>query len=149
MQHNSRILVAALAAVMFTLPAFAGGFWITLGNPEASSEARAMNAVLTLMPTGCGNPAEAKLTATAEGMVNGKRTSVPLSVKALSKPGLHAISKHWPAEGKWVIRVVASYEGSQTSVIVPFDGNAAVRKSAKFSQGAATSQDAATLLASN
>jgi hypothetical protein len=101
------------------------------------------------MPTGCGNPAEAKLSAVAEGIVNGKRASIPLKVKALTSPGLHAISKQWPAEGKWVIRVVASYEGSQTSVIVPFEGNVAVRKSAKFSQGAATSQDAATLLASN
>jgi len=63
MQHNSRFLSAALAAVMFTIPALAGGFWITLGNPEASSEAKAMNAVLTLMFTGCGNPAAAKVTA--------------------------------------------------------------------------------------
>ena len=149
MQHNSRILVAALAAVMLTIPVFAGGFWITLGNPEASSEARAMNAVVTLMPTGCGNPAAAKVTATAEGMVNGKRTSVPLSVKALSKPGLHAIAKQWPAEGKWVLRVVAHYEGSQTSAIIPVKGNEAFRQSAKFLPGAAGDQDVAIMLASN
>jgi len=149
MQHNSRFLSAALAAVMFTIPALAGGFWITLGNPEASSEAKAMNAVLTVMPTGCGNPASANVTATAEGIVDGKRLTVPLKVKALASPGLHGIAKQWPAQGKWVLRVVASYEGSQTSVIVPFEGDTALRKSAKFSQGAATSQAAATLLASN
>lgn len=149
MQLNSQLLSAALAAVMFTIPALAGGFWITLGNPEASSEAKAMNAVLTLMPTGCGNPAAAKVTATAEGYINGKRASVPVTVKALSKPGLHAIARQWPAEGKWVLRVVATYEGAQTSAIIPIRGNEAVRQMAKYTPGAAGDKDVAALLASN
>lgn len=149
MQQKSQILPAAIAAIMLAIPAFAGGFWITLGNPEASSEAKAMNAVLTLMPTGCGNPAEAKVTATAEGYINGKRATVPVTVKALSKPGLHAITRQWPAEGKWVLRVVAAYEGAQTSAIIPLRGNEALRQMAKYTAGAAGDKDVAALLASN
>jgi hypothetical protein len=139
----------AALAVAVCVPMLAGGFWITLGNPEASAEARAMNAVVTLMPTGCGNPSAAKVTATAEGNIGGKRTSVPLVVKALSKPGLFAITRQWPAEGKWVLRVVASYEGSQTSALIPVKNSEPARQLAKFVSGAAGDRDVADLLASN
>ena len=51
----------------------AGGFWLQLGNPEASAEARKARAVVTIKAVGCHDPATAKVTATAIGMVNGER----------------------------------------------------------------------------
>ena len=149
MRKTTMACRAALAVAAICVPMLAGGFWITLGNPEASAEARAMNAVVTLMPTGCGNPSAAKVTATAEGYVGGKRTSLPLVVKAVSKPGLFAITRQWPAEGKGVVRVVASYEGSQTSALIPVKNNEPARQLAKFISGAAGDRDVAALLASN
>src|SRR5579872_3318608 len=83
---------------------FAGGFFLQLGNPEASPEALKAGAVLTVKATGCHNPATAKLTATAVGVVNGERREIPLKVTQLSEPGAFAISQQWPSEGKWVIR---------------------------------------------
>ena len=50
-----------------------GGFWLVLGNPEASAEARKVNAVVTIKATGCHDPAMARVTATAIGMVDGQR----------------------------------------------------------------------------
>jgi hypothetical protein len=97
--------VAALLALAGQL--FAGGFFLQLGNPEASAEARKNNAVVTIKATGCHDPATAQLTATALGMVNGHRQSIPLTITKLSEVGMFAIAQQWPREGKWVIELVA------------------------------------------
>ncbi len=83
----------------------AGGFYLQVGNPEASSEAVKANAVLTIKATGCHQPETAQITATAIGVVNGKRQEIPLKVTALSEPGMFALTQQWPVEGKWVIDV--------------------------------------------
>ena len=74
--------VAAVLALAGQL--FAGGFWLQLGNPEASAEARKVNAVVTIKATGCHDPALAKVTATAIGMVDGQRRSIPLHARRVS-----------------------------------------------------------------
>ena len=53
MQTKTRFILAALAATVLAANALAGGFWLTIGNPEANSEAKAMNAAVTVMPSGC------------------------------------------------------------------------------------------------
>ena len=143
MQQITRI---AAAAAVFSLSAFAGGFWLTLGNPDASPEAKALNAVVTVLPTGCHTPADARLTATAEGIVNGRRTTLPLKLAALPKPGFYAVTRQWPAEGKWVIRIVADYNGAITSALIPVSAAGADRRAAKYQQGSPAEQDIASLL---
>ena len=61
----------AMPAVVLAGQLLAGGFYLQLGNPDASEEARKANAVLTVKATGCHDPATATLTATAVGTVNG------------------------------------------------------------------------------
>lgn len=68
--------------------------------------------VLTIQATGCHDPALAKLTATAIGVVNGERREIPLKLEPLATPGLFALSRQWPGEGRWVIRVEA-HNGEQ------------------------------------
>src|SRR5690242_12753762 len=94
------LVLAGLAGQLF-----AGGFYLTLGNPEASSEARKAGAVLTIKASGCGEPAKAQLTATAIGVVNGKRQEIPVKVMPLSEPGMFALTQQWPKDGRWVIQV--------------------------------------------
>lgn len=99
---------------------FAGGFFLTLGNPSASPQARQLNAVLTVKATGCHDPATAKLTATAIGTVDGQRREIPLHVDKLDAPGTFAVSRQWPDEGKWVIRLEARNDSGQfTNSLVP------------------------------
>ena len=100
MRNTLFIATFALAGQLF-----AGGFYLTLGNPEASTEARKANAVLTIKASGCGEPAKAQITATAIGVVNGKRQEIPLKVTPLSEPGMWALTQQWPKEGRWVIEV--------------------------------------------
>ena len=84
---------------------FAGGFYLQLGNPEANPEARKANAVLTIKATGCGEPAKAQITASAIGVIHGKRQEMPLTLTPLSEPGTYALAQQWPKEGRWVIEV--------------------------------------------
>jgi len=111
--RKTLVVSLALAAQVF-----AGGFYLQLGNPEASAEARTLGAVLTVKATGCHNPASAKLTATAIGEVNGQRRAVPLEVKNLSEPGMFALVGSWPKEGKWAIELSATNGEQFTNTLV-------------------------------
>ena len=113
-----RITLTMLAPMVLAAPLFAGGFYLQLGNPEASQEALKAGAVLTVKATGCHDPATAKLTATAIGMVNGERREIPLKVIPLSEVGMFAVSQQWPREGKWVIELVARNGEQFTNTLV-------------------------------
>jgi hypothetical protein len=99
--------VAAAAALALAGQVLAGGFYLSLGNPDASPEARKLNAVLTIKATGCHDPGTAKLSAVAIGIVNGQRREIPLKVQPLSSPGMFALAQQWPKEGRWVIKLAA------------------------------------------
>lgn len=123
-----------LLAVAVNLAA-GGGFYLQLGNPAASEEATALQAALTAQATGCGNPAAAELTATAIGIVDGRRQSVPLRVIGMKKAGMFAIIGGWPEQGRWAIQLVAREGGKVTSAIVPIEGKEVRRTRARFFQG--------------
>ena len=110
--------ITMMGMLVLASQVWAGGFYLQLGNPEASAEARKMNAVLTVKAAGCHDPATAKLTATAIGVVNGQRREIPLKVDALSEPGFFALTRQWPSEGKWVIRLVAKNAEQFTNTLI-------------------------------
>ena len=121
------VILAALAA-----QAFAGGFYLQLGNPEASNEARKLGAVVTVKATGCHDPAAAKVTAAAIGVVNGQRRSVPLEVKSLSEAGMFAVVGQVPKEGKWVVQLNAINGEMFTNVLAPVGQDGIDRIHAKY-----------------
>lgn len=114
------IVIATPVAAMLALAGqlFAGGFWLQLGNPEASAEARKVNAVVTIKAVGCHDPAAAKVTATAIGMVDGQRRSIDLKLDKLSEPGTYALSQQWPKDGKWVIELVGRNDQQFTNTLL-------------------------------
>ena len=97
---------------------FAGGFWLQVGNPEANPAASKMGAVITIKAVGCHDPTAAKVTATAVGVVNGERRTIPLELKPLGEPGAYALSQQWPKEGKWVIQLVGRNDEQFTNTLV-------------------------------
>ena len=107
-----------LAPVALAIPLFAGGFFLQIGNPEASPEARKAGAFVTVKAWGCHHPATATVTATAIGVVNGQRREIPLQVTRLSGAGMFAITQQWPKEGKWVIRLVGHNGEQFTNTLV-------------------------------
>lgn len=113
MKKTIATLMLACAGQMF-----AGGFWLQLGNPEANPVANKMGAVVTIKAVGCHDPAVAKVTATAVGVVNGERRSIPLELKPLGEPGSYALSQQWPKEGKWVIQLVGRNDEQFTNTLL-------------------------------
>jgi hypothetical protein len=149
MQKSNPFPAAACAAALLALPALAGGFYLTLGNPEASPEAQAMKAVVTVLPTGCHNPEKAKISATAIGMVDGQRRSMAVELKPLPRPGFYAITRQWPSDGKWLLQVVAVDEDRVTSVLIPVSAAGADRRNARYIPRAPQEGELSAALAAN
>lgn len=136
----------ALLALPLAAQLFAGGFWIELGNPTASSEAMRNHAVLVARVSGCHEPAKAIVTATAEGIVNGERKTVQLKPILMSATATYSIQKEWPSEGRWAVKVVAQREGLTTSFIVRMDQDKFDRSTVKYMQGVPTAEQVAAVI---
>jgi hypothetical protein len=126
-----KTMFAAMAALAGQL--FAGGFYLTLGNPEANSEAKKANAVLVVRADGCHEPEKATVTATAIGTVDGRRQTIPLQLTKLSAPGTYALAQQWPKQGKWVIELKGEDVGRTTYTLVAAGPNGVDRLHAKQS----------------
>ena len=125
---------------------FAGGFWLQLGNPEASQTAAKMGAVVTIKAVGCHDPGAAKVTATAVGVVNGERRTIPLELKPLGEPGAYALSQQWPKEGKWVIQLVGRNDEQFTNTLISAGPGGIDRLHAKADMKAFTPSDVNAML---
>ena len=104
MRTKAKFAVSIAPALMLAGQLLAGGFWLQLGNPEASAEARKANAVVTIKATGCHNPENAEVTATAIGMVNGPPPVHPVEAHpAFPTRNVRARPGSGREMGKWVI----------------------------------------------
>jgi len=118
MLNHTKYATGAAALLLLTGQLMAGGFWLTVGNPDANPEARRNNAVLVIQAAGCHDPAGAHVTATAIGTVDGRRQTIALKVIPLSEPGTFAVARQWPNAGRWVIRLVAKNGEQFTNTLV-------------------------------
>jgi len=117
-------VVAALLAAAATASA-GGPPWISVESPCDPINHLSPDAVLLVRTYSCGMPTDARLTATAEGLVNGERRSVPLELKQGTEKGVYAVKPQWPAEGTWVLHFTMSI-GGEVSAIVTLDKHARV-----------------------
>jgi len=144
--RNSLMIAPAAAVLALASQLFAGGFYLQLGNPEASPEARKANAVLTIKAAGCHDPATAQITATAIRMVNGKRESIPLKVTPLSEPGMFALTQPVPKDGRYVIELIGRNGEQFTNTLVTADSNGIDRTHARAAMKQFTEQDLTSML---
>jgi hypothetical protein len=117
MRNGNAIRTAGAVILALAAQLCAGGFYLQADKAD-SLEARKVNAVLTVKAVGCHDPASAKVTATAIGLANGERRSIPLKIDALSAPGTFAIAQQWPKEGRWVIQLSGRSDSAVTSTLV-------------------------------
>lgn len=124
-----RTAVTSIAAIFAVgVPLLAGALVVEIGNPATNPEALSKHAVLVARTTACHSPGKTLLTATAEGVTDGQRRSIPLKLISLSTPGTFAVTREWPSSGTWVIKIVArnpEYQNYATAALVPFEGNSA------------------------
>ncbi len=120
-----------LAAILLPATvAFAGGFFISVEAPASVSDPDLKDAVLVVRPYGCHVPTDAALTVTAEGLVNGKRQSLPVKIRPMST-GVFAIDRQWPSEGTWVLAITGEYRGITSSALVKLGANGDVQVAGK------------------
>lgn len=141
-------IMQTLALLFLSLPAMAGGFYIELANPSASKDAGAQNAFLVARLTGCHQPERGNLRATAEGIVNGKRQTIPVEVSTLAKTGMFAVQQSWPSEGQWILHLTATHPDvdATTTTLVKVNGKTFERKGAKHVMRAATPAEVSAFL---
>ena len=114
------------ALAVSVIPMMAGALTLETADPASNPEAMAIGAVLTARITACHSPQKTTVQASAEGMVQGVRRSVPVTVIALHTPGTFAVKRQWPETGIWAIRLSAwnpDYSNYKTGVVVPMEGN--------------------------
>ena len=146
MRNTIAVAAPLAAALALAGQLFAGGFWLQLGNPEASAEARKAGAVVTIKAVGCHDPATAQVTATAIGMVDGHRQSVALKLTKLSGDGMFALTQQWPKEGRWVIELVGKNGEQFTNTLVTADSKGVDRLHAKSEMKQFGDQEVAAML---
>jgi hypothetical protein len=126
--NKSWIGKSLIAASILAVPLLAGALQVEIGSPAGNQEALAKHAVLVVRTTACHSPEKTTITATAEGVVNGVRKSIPLKLISLSTPGTFAVSREWPEEGTWAVKAIATnpdYKDYATSAVVPVEKNSA------------------------
>ena len=144
--HCSRVLGLGLAAVFsFAMaPQDPAGtaFRLDIGraNAGSASKTKMKSAVLVVRTIACSEPASARITGTAEGLVNGVRRSIALKLDPLEKPGVYAVSEQWPA-GRWVLSLVGTCRDHTAGALVPLAKTGFLRESSRFLPPAATAPE--------
>ncbi|MEK6322010.1 MAG: hypothetical protein AABN33_10035 [Acidobacteriota bacterium] len=125
----SSALLLAIAS-----PVLAGGFQLSVETPARSTDHQLKDIVLIARTYGCHQPADAKLSATAEGFVNGKRKSLPLELRSIGS-GVYGIKQQWPSEGTWVLALTGAYNGMTSSVLVELGPNGNILPGTRLDEG--------------
>jgi len=134
---RTTLTLASLASLLLfasASTAMAGGFQLSVETPGSSVEPQLKDVVLIVRTFGCHQPADAKLSATAEGIVNGTRKSLPLELRSIGS-GVYGIKQQWPSEGTWVLALTGAYNGMTSSVLVELGPNGKVLPGTRLEEG--------------
>ncbi len=118
--------------------ASAAGFVLTIGPPVAAGagvkimKANKTAAAFAVRLEECDDPTKAQLSATAEGLVNGARSSVPVMPLAAGSPGVYLVVQAWPMEGVWAVSLSATCGTAKAGAIVPISRSNFDREATKL-----------------
>ena len=129
-------LASLSSALLLTIasPALAGGFQLSVETPAGRADPQLKDVVLIARTYGCHQPADAKLSATAEGFVSGNRRSLPLELRSIGS-GIYGIKQQWPSEGTWVLALTGAYNSMTSSVLVELGPNGHVLPGTRLEEG--------------
>jgi len=97
------LLATSFMVALAAAAAYAGGHQISAQAAPYDIAKRGGALVVSL--TNCGLPSSGTMSGTAEGLINGRRQSIPLKLLKTSKRGVYAVTRQWPIEGTWVLRL--------------------------------------------
>jgi hypothetical protein len=119
------VLLALLLAASAAAPAWAGPPWISIEFPANPFNTATRDAFCLVRVYHHGDPAYYPVTGTAEGLVNGERRSVKLTLIDAGMPGVYAVRYQPETSGTWVLvfRVGDSDDLGTATVIVSLGRN--------------------------
>jgi hypothetical protein len=124
-----------LAAASLVATVSAGTmFRLEVGPPVAAgTNYKLKGAVFVVRALVCDDLEGARVTATAEGIVNGSRQSVPLRLLPVNTPGVYAVERQWPVDGHWVVHLEGTCPSPKAaaSTIVPMRQSTFIREKTK------------------
>lgn len=114
---RSLALVFALSLTAFSV-AVAGPPWIAIEYPANPFDQATRGAFLTVRTYHHGSFQSKTVTGTAEGVVNGKRQTMRLDIRAGSQPGMYVVRWQKPAAGRWVLVISSNTNGAAEATAV-------------------------------
>lgn len=128
MSRKSLLLLApvglmALLPILGSKPAPVGAPWISMEIPANPLDQTTRGAAFLVHAYYHENPARFPAVGTAEGLVDGKRQSIPLEFTETSRPGVYAVKQQWPSEGHWVLAIGLNAGGEGPSLMVQLGPN--------------------------
>lgn len=122
-------LVKTIPLALFLSVAWAQSLSLTIGNAVAGQNYATKSAQFVFRVNGCADFSNARLTASAEGIVNGARRSVKLNPGPVeNQRGVYVIGDRWNTDGTWVVAIAATCEGETAGAIVPITATSFVRE---------------------
>lgn len=119
---TTRLALAAL--VLAATPAVGGAPWISIELPANPMHDGMRGAYVIVRTYRHGDAMPYLVAGTAEGIINGERRSIPLRLTATGTGGM-AVTKNWPSEGVWVLRLNIDGEDATAAIGVASDGQVA------------------------
>jgi hypothetical protein len=106
-----RLSIAATLVAMLAPAALAGG-------ANAKVEGPSKDGRYTVRTYACSDPANLHVTAWAEGLVDGKRQTVPIKIEMTRQKGVYQFKRTWTENGTWAIRMKLGSQGPHVPVTV-------------------------------
>src|SRR4029079_14280311 len=118
--------VAPLTVVASTI-AIAGPPWISIKFPCNPHYPGPRGALLTVRTYHHGELMSYELTGTAEGIVDGRRQTMPIDIRRLTQTGMYAVRWKKPAQGTWMLVITSKQNGSHAATaLVSIDSRGGV-----------------------
>ena len=139
MPRMKATMVAIAAIALSVVAAQAGTFFrIEVGPPVAAGFEKVKEMkkpdgklVFVVRPRLCDNVANVMMTGSAEGLINGERRSVRLTLIPIdSAEGVYGVLKQWKNGGHWVVQLngTCSNPKASASTLVPMNDGTFIRE---------------------
>ena len=136
-----RITLPAFMLLLAATAAFGQSVSLTIGTPAAGEDLVLKDAAFIFRVSGCTDPSTVQVSATAEGLVDGARRSVPLRFPPSVTADVYSVSRRWPREGRWMIAITASCSQGTAGAIVPMGSQGFVRDAIRIFPRAVSPDD--------
>ena len=126
-------IVVGLAAVTAATntsnrAAMFGGPWISIESPANPYDQATRGSLFLVHTFHHGTKVDLPVAAKAEGIVDGARKSVTLTLSKGSETGTHGVRNQWGDKGTWMVLATASEHGGSIQAVVEINADGSVGK---------------------